>query len=71
LLAREWHSEAVYGWTTAFHLNSSRRLSKYKSIKLSCMYSDRCRSINSQLGMSKYKIAQLTRGGLLKDLKKY
>ena len=71
LLLFHWNRENVRGWADAYHTLNSPRLSKVKTIKRSCLYSDRVRSVNTYLGLSKYKIADFSRRGLIKDLKKY
>jgi len=61
----------VPGWTVAYSTLNSPRMAKIRTIKRSCMYSDRMRSVNPYLGMSKYKIADFARRGLIKDFMKY
>ena len=66
-----WNTNNIKRWTETMWKTCYRNNQNMRSIKKSCLYSDRRRSVNSFLGLSKYEIADFSRRGLIKDLKKF
>jgi hypothetical protein len=69
-LLSAWSEYNVVRWADAFMELNKPRFTKIKTIKKFCLYSGRMRSVN-QYNLSKYKVSQFTKMGVLRDVKKY
>lgn len=66
-----WNTNNIKRWIDTMWHFGYKDNQRMRTIKKACTYSDRSRSVNAYLNISKYAIADFSRRGLIKDLKKF